>query len=141
MGINIKNMEDIRDKNNYYVFDNLGLNSFYTICFKENMYNIEIKKAEKNGYKNIFINNYNSKNSQIIVENKTGFEIFIKQKTFEKFKQKINKNDKQILKIYDQSNKNFSVEIDNKLYFFNLNESEERLLKKIYFYILKRIKL
>ena len=141
MGINIKNMEDIRDKNNYYVFDNLGLNSFYTICFKENMYNIEIKKAEKNGYKNIFINNYNSKNSQIIIENKTNFEIFIKQKTFEKFKQKINKNDKQILKIYDQSNKNFSVEIDNKLYFFNLNESEERLLKKNLFLYIEKDKV
>ena len=138
LGIDIKNMEDIKDRNNYYLFDNLHVNPSHTICLKGNIYNIEIKKAEKGGYKNIFVFNNNLKNSQVIVENKSNYEIIIKQKSFEKFKQKIKKYEKQILKIYDQTNRNFSAEIDNKLYYFNLNETGQKLLiKNLYLYIEK----
>ena len=87
-------------------------------------------RTENGGYKNIFVYNNNSNNSQVIVENKTKYEIILKQKTFEKFKQIIKSSEKQALKIYEQTNKNFSAEIDNKLYFFNLNEEGQNQLKK-----------
>ena len=92
-------MEDIKDRNNYYLFDNLHVNPSHTICLKGNIYNIEIKKAEKGGYKNIFVFNNNLKNSQVIVENKSNYEIIIKQKSFEKFKQKIKKYEIKVGKI------------------------------------------
>ena len=136
LGINIKNLEEIKNKSNYFILENLSENSLYTICLKGNIYNIEIKKSQNGVYKNIFIFNNNLKNSQALVENKTNYEIIVKQKTFEKFKQKIKNGEKQILKIYDQTNKNFSAEIDNKLYFFNLNETGQKLLKKnLFLYI------
>jgi hypothetical protein len=87
LGINIRTIEEIKDKNNYYIFENLSSNSSYTVCFKGRIYTIEIMKSENGGHKNIFIFDNNSNNSQIIVENKTHNEIILKQKSFEKFKQ------------------------------------------------------
>ena len=130
LGININSIEEIKDKNNYYILENLTSNSSYTIYLKGNIYTIEIMRTENGGYKNIFVYNNNSNNSQVIVENKTKYEIILKQKTFEKFKQIIKSSEKQALKIYEQTNKNFSAEIDNKLYFFNLNEEGQNQLKK-----------
>ena len=138
LGINIKNLEEIKNKSNYYMLENLSENFLYTICLKGNIYNIEIKKSNNEGYKNVFIFNNNSKYFQVLVENKTNYEIIVKQKTFEKFKQKIKNGEKQILKIYDQTNKNFSAEIDNKLYFFNLNETGQKLLKKNLFLFIEK---
>ena len=136
LGINIKTLEEIKDKNNYYTFEALPGNSLFTICIKGNIYNVSIKKSEKGGYKNVFVLDNSLKNSQVIVENKTKFEIILKQKTYEKFKQKIKKYEQQILKMYDQTNKYFSAEIDNKLYYFNLNETGHKQLKKnLYLYI------
>ena len=141
LGINIRTIEEIKDKNNYYIFENLSSNSSYTVCFKGRIYTIEIMKSENGGYKNIFIFDNNSNNSQIIVENKTHNEIILKQKSFEKFKQIIRSYEKQILKIYDQNNKNFSVEIDNKLYFFNLNEEGQNQLKNNLFINIEKDKI
>ena len=138
LGINIKTLEDIKDKNNYYTFEALPGNSLFTICIKGNIYNVSIKKSEKGEYKNVFVLDNSLKNSQVIVENKTKYEIILKQKTHEKLKQNIKKYEQQILKIYDQTNKNFSAEIDNKLYYFNLNETGQKQLKKnLFIYIEK----
>ena len=62
MAINAKNIEYIREIENYYIFDNLSINSLYTICIGENLYNVEVKKAKKGGYKDIFIFNNNRTN-------------------------------------------------------------------------------
>ena len=137
LGIDIKSLEDIKKISNYYMLDNISENSLLTICLKDNIYNIEIKKSRNNRYKNIFIFNNNLKNTQILVENKTNYEIILKQKKFEKLKQKINKFEKQSLKIYEQNNKNFSAEIDNKLYFFNLNETGQKQIKKNLYLIIE----
>ena len=126
LGINIKNYEEIKEINDYYMFDNLVINSLYTICIGENLYNVEVKKAKKGGYKDIFIFNNNLKYSQVLVENKTNYDICLKQKKYEKYKQIVPKNQTQILKIYEQSSHNFSAQIDNKLYYFNLNEIEKK---------------
>ena len=138
LGIGIKSLEEIKNKSNYYMFENLSENSLYTICFKGNIYNIEIKKAQEGKYKNIYISNNNLKYSQVTVENKTNYEIILKQKTFEKFKQKIKKGEQQILKIYEQANNNFSAEIDNKLYFFNLNQAGQKQFKKNLFLLIEK---
>ena len=123
------------------MFKNLYENYLYTICLKDNIYNIELKKSRSGGYKNIFVFNNNMKYSQVIVENKTNFEIFLKQKGFEKFKQKIKQNEQQILKIYEQSNNYFSVEIDNKLYYLNLNETGQKQLKKNLYQLIEKDKI
>ena len=152
LGININNYEEIKEINNFYRFDNLALNSLYTICIGEKLYNVEVKKAKKGGYKDIFIFNNNLKHSQVLVENKTNYDICLKQKKYEKYKQIVQKNQTQILKIYEQSRNNFSAQIDNKLYYFDLNEIEEKHIindlylnieqninsKKIIFYIKNR---
>ena len=141
LGVNIQSLEEIKNKNNYYMFKNLYENYLYTICLKDNIYNIELKKSRSGGYKNIFVFNNNMKYSQVIVENKTNFEIFLKQKGFEKFKQKIKQNEQQILKIYEQSNNYFSVEIDNKLYYLNLNETGQKQLKKNLYQLIEKDKI
>ena len=141
LGVNIQSLEEIKNKNNYYMFKNLYENYLYTICLKDNIYNIELKKSRSGGYKNIFVFNNNMKYSQVIVENKTNFEIFLKQKGFEKFKQKIMQNEQQILKIYEQSNNYFSVEIDNKLYYLNLNETGQKQLKKNLYQLFEKDKI
>ena len=141
LGVNIQSLEEIKNKNNYYMFKNLYENYLYTICLKDNIYNIELKKSISGGYKNIFVFNNNMKYSQVIVENKTNFEIFLKQKGFEKFKQKIKQNEQQILKIYEQSNNYFSVEIDNKLYYLNLNETGQKQLKKNLYQLIEKDKI
>ena len=120
------------------MFKNLYENYLYTICLKDNIYNIELKKSRSGGYKNIFVFNNNMKYSQVIVENKTNFEIFLKQKGF---KQKIKQNEQQILKIYEQSNNYFSVEIDNKLYYLNLNETGQKQLKKNLYQLIEKDKI
>ena len=137
MGINIKTLEEIKEKNYFYMFDNLSLNSLYTICIKENLYNVEVRKS-KNGYKDIFIFNNNLKYSQVVVENRTNFDIYLKQKKYEKYKQEIKKNDTQILKIYEQTSQNFSVQIDNKLYYLNFNEiGKKQIVNNLYLNIVK----
>ena len=141
LGINIQSLEEIKNKNNYYMFKNLYENYSYTICLKDKIYNIELKKAQNGGYKNIFVFNNNMNYSKVIVENKTNFEIFIKQKRFEKLKQKIKQNEQQILKIYAQVNKTFSAEIDNKLYFFNLNEIGQKQLKNNLYQFIEKDKI
>ena len=133
MGLNIENYEETKEIKNYYMFDNLSLNSLYTICIKDNLYNVEVRKAKKGGYKDILIFNNNLRNSQIVVENKTNYNICLKQKKYEKFKQIIPKNQTQILKIYEQTNPIFSAEIDKKIYYFNLNEiGKKQILNNIY---------
>ena len=148
MGINFKTMEEIREINNYYILDKLSLNSLYTVCIKEKLYNIEVRRS-KNGYKDIFVFDDDLNHSQVVVENRTNFDIYLKQKKYEKHKQEIKKNETQILKIYEQTNQNFSVQIDNKLYYLNFNEigkkqivnnlylkiSSIRNIKKIVFYM------
>ena len=129
MAINIKNIDEIKDKKKYYIFDNLTTNSLYTVCIGDNLYNVEVRKSKKGGHKNIFIFDKNLNHSQIIVENKTNYEIFIKQKKFEKNRQEIKKKETQILKIYEQTSQIFSVQIENKLYFLNLNEIGEKQMK------------
>ena len=137
MGINIKTFEEIKEKSNYYMFDNLSLNSLYTICIKENLYNVEVRKS-KNGYKDIFIFNNNLKYSQVVVENRTNFDIYLKQKKYEKYKQEVKKNETQILKIYEQTSQNFSVQIDNKLYYLNFNEiGKKQIVNNLYLNIFK----
>ena len=64
------------------MLENLSENFLYTICLKGNIYNVEIKKSNNEGYKNVFIFNNNSKYFQVLVENKTNYEIIVKQKTF-----------------------------------------------------------
>ena len=123
------------------MFKNLYENYLYTICLKDNIYNIELKKSRSGGYKNIFVFNNNMKYSQVIVENKTNFEIFLRQKGLEIFKQKIKQNEQQILKIYEQSNNYFSVEIDNKLYYLNLNETGQKQLKKNLYQLIEKDKI
>ena len=138
MYINIKNLEEIREKRNYYKFDNLSLDTLYTIFIENNLYNVEVKKADNGGYKNIYILNNNLKNSQVLVENKTNFNIILKQKKYEKFKQVIKMNEIQILKIYEQTNQNFSAQIDNKLYFINLDEKgKKQILGNLFLNIIK----
>ena len=141
LGINIRTIEEIKDKNNYYIFEYLSSNSSYTICLKGKIYTIEIIKSDNGRTKNIFIFDNNLNNSQIIVENKTHNEIIVKQKTFEKYKQIIRSFEKQILKIYDKNNKYFSAEIDNKLYFFNLNEVGQNQLKNNLFINIEKDKI
>ena len=133
MAINIPNEGEIKDISNYYMFDALPLNSIYTICIKETLYNVLVKKANKGGYKNIFIFNNNIKYSQVIVENKTNYDITLKQKKYEKYKQLIQKNKTQILKIYEQTNHIFSIEIDNKLYYFDIDDiGKKQLVNNLY---------
>ena len=129
MGMGIKSIEELKNRNNYYMFESLTINSLYTICLKDNLYNVEVRKSRKGGYKDVYIFDNNLNHSQVVVENKTNYEICLKQKKFEKFKQEIKKNEKQILKIYDQTSHNFSVQIDNKLYFFDLNEIGDKQIK------------
>jgi hypothetical protein len=137
MGINIKTMEEIEDKNNYYMFANLSLNSFYTVCIKEKLYNVEVRRA-KQGYKDIFIFDNNLNHSQVVVENRTNFDIYLNQKQYERHKQEIKKNETQILKIYEQTNQNFSVQIDNKLYYLNFNEiGKKQIINNLYLNIVK----
>ena len=141
MAINAKNIEYIREIENYYIFDNLSINSLYTICIGENLYNVEVKKAKKGGYKDIFIFNNNLKHSQVVVENKTNYDICLKQKKYEKYKQEIKKNETQILKIYEQTNHDFSAQIDNKLYYLNLNDfGKKQLINNLYINIEQNIK-
>ena len=61
LGVNIQSLEEIKNKNNYYMFKNLYENYLYTICLKDNIYNIELKKSRSGGYKNIFVFNNNMK--------------------------------------------------------------------------------
>jgi len=138
MGMSIKSIEELKNRKNYYMFESLTINSLYTICLRDNLYNVEVRKSGKGGYKDIYIFDNNLNHSQVVVENKTNYEICLKQKKFEKFKQEIKKNEKQILKIYEQTSHNFSVQIDNKLYFFDLNEIGEKQIKnKLYLNIEK----
>ena len=133
MGINIANEEGIKDIKNFYIFDTLALNSLYTICIKEKLYNVMVKKAKNGGYKELYIVSNNLKYSQVIVENKTNYDITLKQKEYEKYKQLIERNKTQTLKIYGQANHIFSIEIDNKLYYFNLNDAgKKHLINNLY---------
>jgi len=65
------------------------------------------------GIIDIFIVETNIDNAKIIIENLSDKNFSIYQDGYEKFCQSISKNDKQILKIYDQNCKYFIVKLLN----------------------------
>ena len=69
MGMGIKSIEELKNRNNYYMFESLTINSLYTICLKDNLYNVEVRKSRKGGYKDVYIFDNNLNHSQVVVEN------------------------------------------------------------------------
>ena len=92
---------------------NTGIYTFYS---KNEFYNLEIKDSTSEGNINIFITEANLHTSKIVVINKTDIKFEIYQNKYEKYKQKINENESQILIIHDQINTDFIAKINGSQY-------------------------
>ena len=74
----------------------------FTFCIENTIFNIEVKESNTSELYDIFVVESNLENAKIVVENMTDSNFIITQDKFDRFRQILNKNDKQILKIYDQ---------------------------------------
>ena len=108
--------------NNEFTLLNYGI---YTFCIGKTIFNLEIRESSNDGIIDIFIVETNLENAKIIVENLTDINLKVYQIGFEKDQQKININEKQILRVYDQNNPKFIFEIANKASTFEFNSFEE----------------
>ena len=86
----------------------------YTFFSDKDYFNLEIKDSSNDGILNIFVTETTLKNAKIVVINKTKINFEIYQNNYDKYKQIINENESQILKIYDQNNTTFNVGICGK---------------------------
>ena len=116
-----KDKEYIMSKNEF-TFLNYGI---YTFCIGKTIFNLEIRESSNDGIIDMFIVETNLENAKIIVENLTDININMYQIGFEKDQQKININEKQILRVYDQNNPKFIFEIGNKASTFEFTSFEE----------------
>ena len=108
--------------NNEFTLLNYGI---YTFCIGKTIFNLEIRESSNDGIIDMFIVQTNLENAKIIVENLTDINLKVYQIGFEKDQQKININEKQILRVYDQNNPKFIFEIGNKASTFEFTSFEE----------------
>ena len=97
----------------------------YTLCIKDNFFNLEIRDSATDGILNIFVTETNLQNAKIVVFNKTKINFEIYQNNYDKYKQIIRENSTQILKIYNQNNTIIYAEIKGKKYDINFNSFKE----------------
>ena len=95
-------------------FSKLGI---YSFCVNDNMseylFNVEIRESTIDGLKDVFILETTFENAKIIIDNQTENLFNITQVGFESFNQIIQKNEKQILKIYNQKIMEFNYQTNN----------------------------
>ena len=69
----------------------------FTFCIENTIFNIEVKESNTSELYDIFVVESNLENAKIVVENMTDSNFIITQDKFNRFRQILNKNDKQIL--------------------------------------------
>ena len=115
--------------NNCSALLKLKLNTIgiYSFCIDDFLFNIEVKESLISGIRDIFIIESNMENAKIVIENMTNSNFIITQEGYNQFRQIILKNEKQILKIYDQNCNYFMIKDSetNKAYRFKFNSLRE----------------
>ena len=105
----------------------------FSFCVENTLFNIEVKDSIT-GIIDIFIVETNIDNAKIIIENLSNNNFSIYQDGYEKFCHIISRNDKQILKIYDQNYRYFIIknrENDKNYRFSFISFKEEEHIKEI----------
>ena len=104
---------------------NLFKCGIYTFFSEKDFFNLEIKDSSSEGLLNVFVTETTLQNAKIIVINKTKMNFEIYQNNYDNHRQIINENDSHIIKIYDQNNISFFVEIGGKRYGCNFTPFKE----------------
>ena len=112
----------------------------FTFCIENTIFNIEVKESNTSELYDIFVVESNLENAKIVVENMTDSNFIITQDKFDRFRQILNKNDKQILKIYDQDINCFIItesqtNISYRFSFNSFREEEHKLEKNNFIFI------